>query len=87
MGTKDSCQPAVSRIDFLVGTVLNELTNAYLLYIVVLMLPHMRLSLLKRLELTAISMCGALVMTAGILRCAFTLTVGALGVSSLAAGA
>ncbi|KAH6984093.1 hypothetical protein EDB80DRAFT_625118 [Ilyonectria destructans] len=70
----NSCQPAVAKIDLLVATVLDELTNAYLLCIMVLILPHMRLSLLKMLELTAVSMCGALVMAAGILRCVLTLT-------------
>lgn len=81
----NSCQPAVAKIDLLVATVLDELTNAYLLCIMVLILPHMRLSLLKMLELTAVSMCGVLVMAAGILRCVLTLTVGALGVSCLVA--
>ncbi|KAH6984122.1 hypothetical protein EDB80DRAFT_768118 [Ilyonectria destructans] len=55
-------------------TVLNELTNDYLPCIVLLMLPYMRLSSLKKLEFAAVSVCGAFVMAAGILRCALTLT-------------
>ncbi|KAH6956037.1 hypothetical protein BKA56DRAFT_681189 [Ilyonectria sp. MPI-CAGE-AT-0026] len=70
----NNCQPAVSKIDLLATTVLNELTNDYLPCIVLLMLPYMRLSSLKKLEFAAVSVCGAFVMAAGILRCALTLT-------------
>ncbi|KAH6980549.1 hypothetical protein EDB80DRAFT_826055 [Ilyonectria destructans] len=70
----NNCQPAVSKIDLLATTVLNELTNDYRPCIVLLMLPYMRLSSLKKLEFAAVSVCGALVMAAGILRCALTLT-------------
>ncbi|KAH7132974.1 hypothetical protein EDB81DRAFT_659697 [Dactylonectria macrodidyma] len=76
----NSCQPAVAKIDLLVTTVLDELTNAYLLSIIVLMLPHMRLSLLKKLELITVSVCGAFVMTAGILRCVLAMTSSSIGI-------
>lgn len=80
----NSCQPAVAKIDLLVTTILDVLTNAC---IMVLILLHMRLCLLKKLELTAASMCGTLVMAAGILRCVLALKVSALGVSCLVASA